>query len=126
MSQLRHTRNVQNHGRHIDMFKVVREKFKKQSFQHIRLENWDDKNLRLFFVVSHDIIYQQKKLKQIYIDGTFKTKFAGGQSYNVLAFATNLKGNCQILQIFNINDNRFNEDNSTCFLHFFQRNCKSI
>ena len=52
--------------------------------------NYDEKELSLNFVVISPIVCSMKELKQIYMDGTFKTRFWMNQHYNLLVIATNL------------------------------------
>ena len=72
-------------------FLDIADLIKRKSFDYIKLSKIDNENLTLTFIVYHEAIYSDKKVNQVYIDGTFKTKFmCKVVNYNVLVFAKNL------------------------------------
>lgn len=66
--------------------------FKDHSFKNIHLISYDMKNLNLIFININDEVYKNLILNQIYIDGTFKTKFWRNSHYSMLVIAINMKG----------------------------------
>lgn len=88
------------YGKNKDAFTDIADLMSRQSFQFLRLVKTDRANLRLTFLVYDERLYAEKKLNQLYIDGTFKTKFLSKDiHYNVLVFAKNLKTSLKTVPI---------------------------
>jgi hypothetical protein len=89
----RYRNKLKNNGTYKTTFDKAVKSFKVRSFKHLRLIFYDEKNLSLTFLVyCKELFSKFKNINQIYIDGTFKTKFLGNAHYCVLVFAVNIPG----------------------------------
>ena len=61
--------------------------------------SYDKKNLNLIFVNINPEVYKNKLINNIYIDGTFKTKFWRNSHYCMLVIAINLHGSLVTIPI---------------------------
>jgi hypothetical protein len=96
----RHNNKLKENGTYKSTFEKGVEAFKKQSFQYLKLIFYDRKNLTMTFLVYDRELYSKfKNINQIYIDGTFKTKFLGFSNYNVLVFEFNIPGSLRTIHI---------------------------
>ena len=71
-------------------FNKAYEFFQTNGFENIQMITYDKNNLNLIFVNVNPEVYKSKKLNQMYIDGTFKTKFWKNSHYTMLVIAINM------------------------------------
>ena len=84
LNQKRYYKTKVENGIYENCFQKGYEFFKKNRFTHLKLIKYDEENLTMIFLNSSIESYDLKRLNQIYIDGTFKTKFWLNSHYNLL------------------------------------------
>jgi hypothetical protein len=79
-------------GTYFNSFEHVLRDFNKEKLKNLTLIDFDEKEMTLTMFIDYEGFKNIKRIWQMYLDGTFKTRFFRGSHYNILVIEINLTG----------------------------------
>ena len=103
---------TKENGMYIDSFCFAAKKLKENFYKHLVLLAFDPEELFLCFLVNESSLWNIKYLLELYLDGTFKTRYWRNSHYSILVFATNFRTTLRTIPIafcisFNATSDRY-------------------
>lgn len=91
ISNMRYNLTKKENGSYVDSFNYAAQLIEQNCFKNLRIISFDPEELILCFLVDDPCLWNIKYLMEIFLDGTFKTKYWRGSHYCILVFATVLR-----------------------------------